>query len=378
MLEAPDTLKLVTRLNVAVFSRQTNGRFTLEGTPPAWLRSVWPGLQANASGLQPSEHLTYLDHFIAYDAEAFWTQANEQDTPLTSNPWTESLPDGSELLLQAVALVSTGTPLLLLKFAETPPDRLRQILQESRSQGLELHRLIKEINKRELLLHCIVHDLSTPLAGIRASLSLLHEDQLIDQEGEPLFRIAQNQVDKMREQIQHVLHSYTRNTQPLLPALSQGNHAPDLASIAHDVVTLVQPVADANGVELHMMRGYLQRLPVIAEATKLERVLFNLIDNAIRYSPEDGSVQLRLLASDHHAILDVLDDGPGVAPDLVPSLFNKFAQGEINNGQVGLGLYFCRITVEDWGGSITYIPRPEGGSCFRLRLQRPSAQDEAS
>jgi len=62
----------------------------------------------------------------------------------------------------------------------------------------------------------------------------------------------------------------------------------------------------------------------------------------------------------------------GVPKDKVYRLFRKFAQGSGKTGQVGLGLYFCRITIEGWGGAIGYHPSPLGGACFWFRLPKPS------
>ena len=59
----------------------------------------------------------------------------------------------------------------------------------------------------------------------------------------------------------------------------------------------------------------------------------------------------------------------------VPRLFRKYAQGGGTNGQVGLGLYFCRITVEGWGGAVGYEPAPGGGARFWFRLPKPADRD---
>ena len=66
------------------------------------------------------------------------------------------------------------------------------------------------------------------------------------------------------------------------------------------------------------------------------------------------------------------DAGEGVPKNQVYRLFRKFAQGSGQTGQVGLGLYFCRITIEGWGGSIGYNPSSLGGACFWFRLPKPS------
>lgn len=71
------------------------------------------------------------------------------------------------------------------------------------------------------------------------------------------------------------------------------------------------------------------------------------------------------------AFVPVDDCGPGVEPGVASQLFEKFVRGEGQSGKVGLGLYFSRITVEQWGGKIGCQPRPEGGTRFWFRLLIP-------
>ena len=66
------------------------------------------------------------------------------------------------------------------------------------------------------------------------------------------------------------------------------------------------------------------------------------------------------------------DAGEGVPQHEVSRLFRKFTQGAGKTGQVGLGLYFCRITIESWGGTIGYTASPLGGACFWFRLPKPT------
>ena len=111
---------------------------------------------------------------------------------------------------------------------------------------------------------------------------------------------------------------------------------------------------------------------MVGAATRLERVLFNLLENALRYAPVDSEVVIRLMDEGQSIRFSIEDAGVGVPKDEVYRLFRKFAQGSGKTGQVGLGLYFCRITIEGWGGTIGYNPSPLGGACFWFRLPKPS------
>ena len=156
--------------------------------------------------------------------------------------------------------------------------------------------------------------------------------------------------------------------------------ARDLAKAIRDVVAQAQPAARVRHAEV---RAEIEAAPlrVIAEETRLVRVLANLVDNALRHSPFGGLVMVSARREASTTRVNVDDQGPGVPKEVMPYLFEMFAGGQTGVAGTGLGLYFCRITVERWGGGIGYERRPEGGSRFWIRLSdgpEPSAEREES
>ena len=99
-----------------------------------------------------------------------------------------------------------------------------------------------------------------------------------------------------------------------------------------------------------------------------ERVLGNLLGNALRHSPTGGTVHIRFDEEPDWMTISVEDEGAGVSPHVQAQLFQKFQQGAVGRGKVGLGLYFCRIIVAKWGGEIGFTPRDGGGSRFWFKL----------
>jgi signal transduction histidine kinase len=113
---------------------------------------------------------------------------------------------------------------------------------------------------------------------------------------------------------------------------------------------------------------------VVGEKSRLERVISNLVENALRHSPPETTVTVGCDESENNQVLIAIDDeGAGVPPEVATTLFQKFAQGKQGKGKVGLGLYFCRLTVEHWGGQIGHAARGEKGSRFWFSLPRPQA-----
>jgi signal transduction histidine kinase len=109
---------------------------------------------------------------------------------------------------------------------------------------------------------------------------------------------------------------------------------------------------------------------VDADAVQLSRVLFNLISNAVKFSPPEGTITLSLTRDGESAVIRVQDHGPGVPPDDVAVLFEKFSRlpsGSKVEGS-GLGLFICRSIIEAHGGRLWVEPTPGGGATFGLSL----------
>jgi signal transduction histidine kinase len=150
------------------------------------------------------------------------------------------------------------------------------------------------------------------------------------------------------------------------PASQIGGSPPDAREVVRQVISELTPAAERQGVALEARVDPIPCL-VAGEETRLFRVLSNLIENALQHSPRGGVIRVTAQREGGDVCLSVEDDGPGVAAELLPRLFEKFARGRTRHG-IGLGLYFCRITVERWGGAIGYEPRSQGGARFWLRL----------
>jgi signal transduction histidine kinase len=141
-----------------------------------------------------------------------------------------------------------------------------------------------------------------------------------------------------------------------------------------EVVKALSPAGTAQGIKLQMASSVdvAADWQVVGEQSRLERIIFNLVENALRHSPSGSLVTVALEQAEADVLVAVDDQGPGVAPDVIGTLFEKFSQGKGQKGKAGLGLYFCRITVEHWGGAIGCTPRQTGGTRFWFRLPRPT------
>jgi CheY-like chemotaxis protein len=123
---------------------------------------------------------------------------------------------------------------------------------------------------------------------------------------------------------------------------------------------------------------------VDGDPTRLEQIASNLIDNALKYTPAGGSIDISLQNVGDEVVLTVRDSGVGIAPDLLPHVFDVFVQGTISldrsQGGLGIGLSLVRRLVELHGGSVNaYSDGTSSGSSFEIRLPRtePVASNDA-
>jgi signal transduction histidine kinase len=135
----------------------------------------------------------------------------------------------------------------------------------------------------------------------------------------------------------------------------------------------VRPAAEAKQITVRLN---LPPDPVrtIGDPARLQQVVWNLLANAVKFTPQGGQVQVDLADDVTRTRIRIQDNGPGIAPDFLPYLFERFRQEDGSStrrhGGLGLGLAIVRHLVELHGGSVRAENRPEGGARFVLTLPR--------
>jgi signal transduction histidine kinase len=150
----------------------------------------------------------------------------------------------------------------------------------------------------------------------------------------------------------------------------------DAAELAKDVV-VAQRAHLPPGLSLELSSEAPARL-VAADGEKLEHVLVNLVENAVKYSPDGGRIEVRLEPADGHLRVTVQDEGLGIPAAEQAVIFDKFKRLDPNLtrgvGGTGLGLYICRELVQQMGGRIWVVSEPAKGSAFSFELPWASQQ----
>jgi signal transduction histidine kinase len=221
---------------------------------------------------------------------------------------------------------------------------------------------------RNDLMSMLVHDLRSPLGNIISSLDILASTlPEADATQQSLLSIAGRATARMSRLVDSLLD---------LRRLEAGelslNRAPtDLAALLAEALEQVQPVAEARRLALRL--DVPDDLPLAdLDLDMMRRVLANLLDNAVRYTPPQGAITLSARAEPDQVLVTVCDTGPGVAEADRQRIFDKFAraQREAAPKGLGLGLAFCKLAVEAHGGRIWVESGAQPGAAFHFTLPR--------
>jgi len=144
----------------------------------------------------------------------------------------------------------------------------------------------------------------------------------------------------------------------------------DLTELAKTTVGQMNLLAEDKGIAMACDSG--QPVPVNGNRVRLKQVIVNLLDNAIKYTPEKGAVHLRVLAVNGQAVLEVADTGIGIPPEALPHVFDRFYRVDksrsANFESAGLGLAIVKSICAAHGAEVEVQSAVGSGSCFRVRL----------
>ena len=358
-----------------------DGIFRPPAEPAPWLVALCGWEPGDARIVDPGDPVDYLSSFLGDAAEHFCSVRAEAATAegriFSSSVWTEVLGEPGDLhreqrdhSFQAFALALTdGRGVVVVESKNMSLDEMQSSLQRQRDAELSYEGLSHEIQVKDVLLHCIVHDLRGPLSSLVGAFSLLETGKLDEADQREAIEMGLRQAKRQDEMIRHVLDVFGAEYEALLQYDDDPATAPDAAAIARETIQRQAAAFQAAGVEL-VVTGDVGPLRVVGTADRLERVIANLVGNSLRHAPKGSSVDVHLESDPQgNVVISVLDRGPGVPEEIRERLFRRFVQGG-SKGAAGLGLFYVRMTVERWGGTAGYSPREGGGAAFSVILRR--------
>jgi signal transduction histidine kinase len=370
VIEENITEGLLQQQGYAVFEYLGEGTLQAIGKPAAWCREIFGDEAANGNPIQISGEFPFLEDFLD-EVEPHWDFNGEGGE--ASGAWLETSPSGQEIALEASALSLGGRRILAIQNPQKRYEEQLQVLQRGRTSLLEHERLQKEIQKKEILLHCIVHDLFQPLTSMRASFSLLAQAEM-PPELKEVLEIAERQSENQETMIRGILEAFSADLKAQQAIEKDTAKLPDLARCSQKTAEAFMGPYLQHGarIEADPHLDLSRDWRVGGDEPRVLRIFGNLAENALRHTPVGGTVTLGVIDEDRFLRAFVDDQGPGLPEDQSSTeLFALFAKGKGNRGgKAGLGLYFCKMTVERWGGSIGCETRPTGGARFWFRLPR--------
>jgi NtrC-family two-component system sensor histidine kinase KinB len=222
---------------------------------------------------------------------------------------------------------------------------------------------------RNRLTEMIVHDFRSPLAAILSSLKILGESTSEDTQtvmSQQALSVARRSCDQMLGLV-NSLSDIAKLETGQLPIRRQEISFQNLFS---NLVASYVPAANELGILLNCHVD--DDIPTYyGDEDKIKRVLLNLLDNALRFSPPGGQVRVQAEKAENNILFTVSDTGPGIPYDYRERIFDRFIQvpGIIGRGTgTGLGLSFSKLSVEAHGGKIWVEDNPVGGSVFCIQL----------
>jgi PAS domain S-box-containing protein len=314
-------------------------------------------------------------------------QVHPEDHDAAAQQWRDSLGAGQPCVIEARLRARNGEhrwhQLRALPLADDGTAAQRWIgtctdIEDDRRSAQEREELLsaernargemeRAMRLRDDFVATLSHELRTPLTSIIGWTAVLRRAP----PDAPTLQRAIDVIDRNARLQTQMVEDLLDMSRILSGKLRLEVQRLDLAPVIEAAIDTVRPAADAKGVKL---------LPVFGSAgivrgdpARLQQVVWNLLSNAIKFTPRGGQVQVTLHKVNSHVHMQVSDTGSGIAPELLPQVFDRFRQADSSatrqKGGLGLGLSIVRSIVEMHGGTVEVHSAGEGqGASFMVRL----------
>jgi signal transduction histidine kinase len=278
-----------------------------------------------------------------------------------------------ELKKEGFERVLKKSPSVALAMVHEISDRLRQndqmAVEDLRMRAGELADAYQQLAEQDLVrrefLTTVAHELRTPLMTANGYLQLLQKGAVSQEQLAGVIDTIARNANQIAALVNDIL--FLQEIELVLPEFQDV----DINEIARNVADNHKEKAEARGIQLKVQEENVP--PVNGDAKSLERALTALVDNAIKFSPQGGKVQVEVSTKDSKIIVTVEDHGIGIAPEAMPNIFNRFYHLEKSGndlfGGLGLGLSIARQVIKQHGGKLELESTPGRGSTFTITLQ---------
>lgn len=281
---------------------------------------------------------------------------------------------GGLLLARGVLRPIEGIARTVHRITET--DLSRRVPLSGRSDELDhlagqingmLERLESSVLRMRQFTSDAAHELRTPLTAMRSEVELaLSRQRSADDYRKTLGQVAE-EIERLGTLVEQLL---------FLARIGQaGERGPgaellDMAEVALEVCDMMRVLAETKNVDLRLN---LAPSPIHGLRSDVARITANLVDNAVRHTPDGGHVEIRTWTDGESCFLQVADSGEGMTPEIRSRVFDRFyvADGQRSSGRTGLGLSMVQSLVNMHGGTVAVDSSPGKGSTFKVSIPHP-------
>ena len=227
-----------------------------------------------------------------------------------------------------------------------------------------------EALRRELVV-TVSHELRTPLTSIQGYLQGMREG--VFPREEQTLRLIEEEADRL----ERLVEDLSELSRAEADAAGLQREETDIRALIDETIDKLAPQFGARSIEPTVCGATELRLPV--DRARLQQVLINVLDNALRYTPPGGSIEVQLVRGADGCAILVRDSGPGIDPEHLPRVFERFYRAEPSrsraSGGIGVGLTIAQQLIERHGGRIAIESTPGEGTTVRLWLPAQGVSD---
>ena len=230
----------------------------------------------------------------------------------------------------------------------------------------------QEVARRDFLTN-VSHQLRTPLMAAGGYLQMLQKGAIPPEKTKDAMETVTRNVQQITGLVNDIL--FVQEMELILDQFELVN----LTDLAHQVVNHLAEKSKSRQIDVRV-RPDLFLPPVMGDRQNLERAITALLDNAIKFSPEGGKVEIRLRRKGDQVMVEIIDQGLGISPEILPHIFERFYHMDKSGDQLyeglGLGLAITKQVIEQHKGHLDVISTPGKGSTFTMWLNVGKDNDE--
>jgi two-component system, OmpR family, sensor histidine kinase KdpD len=211
----------------------------------------------------------------------------------------------------------------------------------------------------------LAHEVRGPVSTIRgiATTALAHYEALSEEERREFFGLIRHEAERMERTVEQIALALRLDADAVRP-----HRRP------HDLIEVVRAAAAAGAGDRPVTIDAPGELVAPIDVTLVSRLARELIDNAVRFSPDGSPIAIRVAGDDSQVSIDIRDAGPGIPADRRDDVFGRFTEwrptGYEDRAGPGLGLFISRAVARLHGGETSIVDHPEGGTMLSVRLPR--------